>query len=73
MNREITTNLIWRMKEYVFEVKGKMSPDDAFERVADDNSISGKDRKKLRKAWKTSSFFKQWARANPDLVQHLCW
>ena len=73
MNREITTNLIWKMKEYVFEVKGKMSPDDSFKRVADDNFISGKDRRQLRKRWKNSIWFRKWAEKNPKLVPHLCW
>ena len=50
-----------------------MSPDDAFNRVADQACISGKDRKKLRNAWKKSLWFENWAEKNKDLVPHLVW
>ncbi len=71
MNRERITNLLWDIKVAVF--KQSISPDDAFKRVADDNFISGNDRRQLRNRWKNSIWFRKWAEKNPKLVPHLCW
>jgi len=49
-------------------------PDDAFERIADEACISGKDRRQLKKEWKESIWVENWFKAHPKTnSEDLCW